>query len=126
MVVKTDQSCAHKEPMCVQGWQPLPGIWGGILPAGEQWRQDKTTGCMSPHSRQPDGPGPAQTRVGASRRWKHPSAFLAGDPLKCTRFTCFYGNWCFLPPEAFQRAVAREWQGFLRSSWILLACHQVI
>lgn len=72
MVVKPHQSCAHKEPVCVQGWQPLPGIWGGILPAGEQWRQDKTTGagrgCMSPRSRQPDGPGSAQTRLGASQR----------------------------------------------------------
>lgn len=75
-MVKPDWSGPHKEPVCVRGWQPFPGSWGGVLPVGEQSGQDKTSGTEAMWLHIPDlgarRPGPAQTGLGASGRGKRP------------------------------------------------------
>lgn len=113
---------SHEEPVHVWGWQPLPGIWGSVLPAAERGDGTKPVvlkpcGCMTP-APAARRPRPGTDKARGELEMKAPSAFLAGDPLIHVHFTCFYGNWHFSPSRSIPEGC--------RSSWILLACHQVI
>lgn len=99
-MVKPEWTRPHREPgVCPGALQPLPGMWSGVLRAGEL---SGRAACPQPGS--PDAAPPGQAQM------KEPH-IPAADPPECSRCTCFKGHWDLLPPGGPLRAGGAERQG---------------